>query len=146
MTDKLLKSISKTLKIKKPFLMVDKITNLVLKKKCIGHKKINLNDWFFKSHFVNEPTMPGTLLTESMLQTTVFLIYKSIKPKDERCIITSMQTKFFNKVTKNGSLKIYSNIIKYKKGTVQCKSFINYKKKKICSASFLFIVPSEFKL
>ena len=90
--------------------------------------------------------MPGTLLIESMLQTTVFLIYKSIKLKDEKCIITSMQTKFLNKKTKNGSLKIYSNIIKYKKGTIQCESFINYKKKKICSASFLFIVPSQFKL
>tara|TARA_A100001015_G_scaffold295291_1_gene374100 strand:+ start:386 stop:826 length:441 start_codon:yes stop_codon:yes gene_type:complete len=146
MNNKMLKSISKTLRIKKSFLMIDKITNLVVKKKCIGHKKINLNDWFFKSHFIDEPTMPGTLLIESMLQTTAFLIYKSIKLKNERCIITSTQTKFLNKVNKNGSLKIYSNIIKYKKGTIQCESFINYKNKKICSASFLFIVPSEFKL
>ena len=112
MTDKYLKSISKTLKIKKPFLMVDKITNIVLKKKCIGHKKINLNDWFFKSHFVDEPTMPGTLLTESMLQTTVFLIYKSIKLKDERCIITSMKTKFFNKINKK---RLSQNLFKYYK-------------------------------
>lgn len=136
MKNKFLKSISKTLKIKKPFLMVDKITNIVLKKKCIGHKKINLNDWFFKSHFIDEPTMPGTLLIESMLQTTVFLIYKSIKLKDERCIITSMQTKFLNKINKNGSLKIYSNIIKYRNGTVQCESFINYKKKKYVQLVF----------
>ena len=39
MKNKLLKSISKTLKIKKPFLMIDKITNLVLKKKMYRLQK-----------------------------------------------------------------------------------------------------------
>tara|TARA_A100001015_G_scaffold317810_1_gene435765 strand:+ start:41 stop:481 length:441 start_codon:yes stop_codon:yes gene_type:complete len=146
MKNKFLKPISKILKITKPFLMVDKITNLKIKKSCIGHKKINLNEWFFSSHFIGEPTMPGTLLIESMLQTSAFLIYKSIKLKNERCIIASIQTKLFKKVNKNGSLKIYSNIKKFKKGTIQCESYINYKKVRVCSASFLFILPSEFKL
>ena len=41
--------------------------------------RIKLSDWFFKSHFIGEPTMPGTLQIEAMLQTTVYLIYKSFK-------------------------------------------------------------------
>ena len=29
-----------------------------------------------KSHFINEPVMPGTLQLEAMLQTSAVLIYK----------------------------------------------------------------------
>lgn len=134
------------LKIKKPFLMLDKVTNFKKNKSCVGYKKIKLSDWFFKSHFIGEPTMPGTLQIEAMLQTTVYLIYKSFKKTNERCIISNISTKLINKINKTGNLKIYSKIIKIKKGTVQCESFIIFDKKMTCSGKFFFIIPSKFKV
>ena len=38
--------IVKILKIKRPFLMVDRIVNFKKNKSCTGYKKVNLNDWF----------------------------------------------------------------------------------------------------
>lgn len=139
-------SITKILKIKKPFLMLDKVTNLKKNKSCIGHKKVKMNDWFFKSHFVDEPIMPGTLQIEAMLQTTAYLIYKSLGEIKERCIISNINTKLINKINKTGNMKIYSKIIKKKGGIMQCESFIIFNKKKSCLANFFFIIPSQFKI
>ncbi len=141
-----IENIEKILKIKKPFLMLDKVTSLKKNKSCIGHKKVRLNDWFFKSHFINEPVMPGTLQIEAMLQTTVYLIYKSLGERTERCIISNISTNLLNKIDKTGNLKIYSKIIKKKKGTIQCESFVIFNKKKSCLGKFFFIIPSQFKL
>ncbi len=144
--NKRINSTVKILKIKKPFLMLDKVTNFKKNKSCVGHKKVKLNDWFFKSHFIDEPTMPGTLQIEAMLQTTVYLIYKSLIKMNERCIISNISTRLLNKINKAGNLKIYSKIIKIKKGTVQCESFIIFDKKMTCSGKFFFIIPSKFKI
>ena len=141
-----IENIEKILKIKKPFLMLDKVTSLKKNKSCIGHKKVRLNDWFFKSHFINEPIMPGTLQIEAMLQTTVYLIYKSLTTNKERCIISNISTRLVNKINKTGNLKIHSKIIKIKNGTIQCESYIIFDKKMTCSGKFLFIVPSKFKI
>ena len=134
------------LKIKKPFLMLDKITNFKKNKSCVGHKNIRLSDWFFKSHFIDEPTMPGTLQIEAMLQTTVYLIYKSLNKTDERCIISNISTRLQNKINNSGNLKIYSKIVKIRKGTVQSESYIIFNKKMTCSGKYFFIIPSEFKI
>jgi 3-hydroxyacyl-[acyl-carrier-protein] dehydratase len=136
----------KILKIKEPFLMLDKVTNFKKNKSCVGHKKVKLNDWFFKSHFIDEPTMPGTLQIEAMLQTTVYLIYKSLNKTNERCIISNISTRLLNRINKTGNLKIYSKIIKIKKGTIQCESFIIFDRKMTCSGKFFFIIPSKFKI
>tara|TARA_Y100001958_G_C21204959_1_gene531171 strand:- start:572 stop:1009 length:438 start_codon:yes stop_codon:yes gene_type:complete len=144
--NKKINSMVKILKIRKPFLMLDKVTNFKRNKSCIGHKKVKLKDWFFKSHFIDEPVMPGTLQIEAMLQTTVYLIYKSLNKVNERCIITNISTKLQNKINKTGNLKIYSKIIKIKKGTFQCESFILFNKKMTCSGKFFFIIPSKFKI
>tara|TARA_B100000242_G_C43032914_1_gene481388 strand:- start:1085 stop:1522 length:438 start_codon:yes stop_codon:yes gene_type:complete len=144
--NKMINSIIKVLKIKKPFLMLDKITNFKKNKSCVGRKKVKLNDWFFKSHFINEPTMPGTLQIEAMLQTTVYLIYKSLTKNKERCIISNISTRLIKKINKTGNLKIHSKIIKIKNGTIQCESYIIFDKKMTCSGKFLFIIPSKFKI
>ena len=144
--NKKINSTVKILKIRKPFLMLDKVTNFKKNKSCVGHKKVKLNDWFFKSHFIDEPTMPGTLQIEAMLQTTVYLIYKSFNKMNERCIISNISTRLLHKINKTGNLKIYSKIIKIKKGTVQCESFIIFDKKMTCSGKFFFIIPSKFKI
>lgn len=136
----------KILRIKEPFLMLDKVTNFKKNKSCVGHKKVKLNDWFFKSHFIDEPTMPGTLQIEAMLQTTVYLIYKSLNKTNERCIISNISTRLLNRINKTGNLKIYSKIIKIKKGTIQCESFIIFDRKMTCSGKFFFIIPSKFKI
>ena len=71
------KQIISLMKIKSPFLMIDKIKNIIDLKSSLGIKKINKNSWFFKCHFINDPLMPGTLVEEAMLQTIVSTLYSN---------------------------------------------------------------------
>ncbi len=51
-----------------PFLLVDRVTDLV-KKECIkGFKNVSINEPFFQGHFPQHPIMPGVLVVEALAQ------------------------------------------------------------------------------
>lgn len=51
-----------------PFLLVDKIVEIV-GSKVIGIKNVTINEPFFQGHFPGHPIMPGVLIIEAMAQT-----------------------------------------------------------------------------
>jgi 3-hydroxyacyl-[acyl-carrier-protein] dehydratase len=52
-----------------PFLLVDRIIDVISDESCIGIKNVTFNEPFFQGHFPNRPVMPGVLLIEGMAQT-----------------------------------------------------------------------------
>ena len=124
------KSLIRLLKISDPFLMLDNFLEKKDGEKGEGKKKISLNDWFFKSHFLNEPMMPGTLQIEAMLQTIVLIVYKNSKFNLNRCLITKTKSNFYSKINKAGELKVNAQIIKNEKNFIEAKAIIFFKKKK----------------
>ena len=44
-----------------PFLLVDKMTDVVPGKSATGFKNVTMNEPFFTGHFPNNPVMPGVL-------------------------------------------------------------------------------------
>ena len=138
--------IKKILKIKDPFLMVDKIKIISLNKIAEGVKVVKKNDWYFKCHFFNnEPVMPGTLLIESMLQTTIANLYNK-KKKIKKYFVIKSETNFFLKITKPCTLKIKSKIISKSKGIIISEGSVYLKEKKISYGKFKFIDPETFKI
>jgi len=57
-----------TLPHRYPFLLVDKIIELIPGKKAVGIKKVTTNEEFFNGHFPERPIMPGVLQIEAMAQ------------------------------------------------------------------------------
>jgi 3-hydroxyacyl-[acyl-carrier-protein] dehydratase len=51
-----------------PFLLVDKILEIVPGEKAIGLKNVTINEPFFQGHFPGEPVMPGVLIAEALAQ------------------------------------------------------------------------------
>ncbi len=51
-----------------PFLLVDRIIELELDKRCVGIKNVTNNEPFFSGHFPGNPVMPGVLIMEAMAQ------------------------------------------------------------------------------
>jgi 3-hydroxyacyl-[acyl-carrier-protein] dehydratase len=68
-----------------PFLMVDRITNIVGDQSGIGYKNITYNEPQFLGHFPDNPVMPGVLVLEGMAQTAGVLCIRALpnqsKPK-----------------------------------------------------------------
>ncbi|PIZ33184.1 MAG: 3-hydroxyacyl-[acyl-carrier-protein] dehydratase FabZ [Alphaproteobacteria bacterium CG_4_10_14_0_8_um_filter_37_21] len=70
-------AIKKLLPHRYPFLLVDKVKNIVPFESATGIKMVTANEWYFEGHFPNHPIMPGVLIIEAMAQTAGVLILHS---------------------------------------------------------------------
>jgi len=57
-----------------PFLMIDKMVDIVLGQSAVGVKNVTINEPFFPGHFPSQPVMPGVLIVEAMAQTAATLV------------------------------------------------------------------------
>jgi 3-hydroxyacyl-[acyl-carrier-protein] dehydratase len=58
-----------------PFVMVDRILSLEMKKEIVGLKNVTINEPFFQGHFPTQPIMPGVLILEGMAQVGGIMAY-----------------------------------------------------------------------
>jgi 3-hydroxyacyl-[acyl-carrier-protein] dehydratase len=64
-----------------PFLMIDRIVDLIPGESATGIKNVSVNEPFFAGHFPNHPVMPGVLIIESMAQTSAALVVTTLGPE-----------------------------------------------------------------
>ncbi len=60
-----------------PFLLVDRVLEVVRNEYAIGLKNVTLNEPFFQGHFPDYRVMPGVLVIEAMAQVGGVLVYYS---------------------------------------------------------------------
>jgi len=77
-------AIEKILPHRYPFLLVDKIINLIPGERVIGIKNVTMNEPYFMGHFPNHPIMPGVLIVEAMAQTGSILILDALENPEEK--------------------------------------------------------------
>src|SRR5260221_4140431 len=56
-----------------PFLMIDKVVDVVANQRATGVKNVSINENYFQGHFPARPVMPGVLIIEAMAQTAAAL-------------------------------------------------------------------------
>ena len=62
-----------------PFLMIDRVVDLVPDRSAIGVKNVSINESYFQGHFPRQPVMPGVLVIECMAQTAAVLVVETLK-------------------------------------------------------------------
>jgi 3-hydroxyacyl-[acyl-carrier-protein] dehydratase len=67
-----------------PFLLVDRVTDLVVDQSVKGYKNITINEELFNGHFPGQPIFPGVLILEAMAQLSGVLAFESkgMRPAD----------------------------------------------------------------
>ena len=83
-----------------PFLLVDRVVNMVEGKSALGIKNVSINEPFFAGHFPSAPVMPGVLIIEAMAQTAGVLVCKSVlkNPQEKLVFFSSIEEVKFRKI------------------------------------------------
>lgn len=73
-----------------PFLMIDRVVDVVANLRATGIKNLSINESFFQGHFPSRPVMPGVLVIEAMAQTAAVLVVHTLGPGSEGKLVYFM--------------------------------------------------------
>ncbi|MDQ1078691.1 3-hydroxyacyl-ACP dehydratase FabZ [Pseudoroseomonas cervicalis] len=93
-----------------PFLLVDRVVDMVLGESATGIKNVTINENFFQGHFPAHPVMPGVLIIEAMAQTAAVLVVETLGPSAHGKIVYFMSienAKFRRPVGPGDQLRIH---------------------------------------
>ncbi len=101
-----------------PFLMIDRVSDLIPNKSAIGIKNVSINEPHFQGHFPDKPIMPGVLIIEAMAQTAGVLVVHSLGNETHGKLVYFMSVenaKFRNPVLPGDVLKIHVETKQHRK-------------------------------
>lgn len=96
-----------------PFLMVDRVTDIVPGESAVGIKNVTVNEPYFQGHFPTRPIMPGVLIVESMAQTAGVLVVQTLGGDAEGKLVYFMSiesARFRKPVTPGDSLRVHVEV------------------------------------
>ncbi|HEU0218922.1 MAG TPA: 3-hydroxyacyl-ACP dehydratase FabZ [Stellaceae bacterium] len=73
-----------------PFLMIDKVVDVVANERATGIKRVSADEYYFRGHFPARPVMPGVLIIEAMAQTAAVLVVHTLGPASEGKLVYFM--------------------------------------------------------
>ena len=92
-----------------PFLMIDKVIEMVPGESAVGVKNVSINEQHFIGHFPGKPVMPGVLIIEAMAQTSAVLVVETLGKEAEGKLVYFMsidEARFRKPVVPGDSLHI----------------------------------------
>ena len=72
-----------------PFLLVDRIIELVPKERIVGIKQVTIGEQFFQGHFPGAPVMPGVLIVEALAQVGAILALREMENREQKLVLFS---------------------------------------------------------
>src|ERR1700761_9135405 len=67
-----------------PFLLIERLTDIVLNESATAYKAVSINEPHFMGHFPDFAVMPGVLIVEAMAQAAGALVVHSLGAVSER--------------------------------------------------------------
>lgn len=123
------KAIQKILPHRYPFLLVDKIIDLIPREKVVGIKNVTNNEPFFPGHFPGHPIMPGVLIVEAMAQVGgIMLLNAQDEPEGKLVYFTGIdKVKFRKSVHPGDQIRFEVEMMKFRRSfcKIAGKAFVD---------------------
>ena len=114
-----------------PFLLVDRITEIIRTKRIVAIKNVTANEPYFVGHFPDHPIMPGVLVVEAMAQAGGVLLLTEFPDRDERLLLFTgiEKAKFRRPVAPGDQLRIEVDVLVWRgtAGRMQGKAYVGDK-------------------
>jgi 3-hydroxyacyl-[acyl-carrier-protein] dehydratase len=134
-----LQEIQKLLPHRYPFLLVDRVSEIVPGQKLIAYKNVTINEPFFEGHFPGHPVMPGVLIIEALAQAAALLACKSGSDVSNKVIyLMGVDNARFRKpVVPGDRLQLEVEIVKHKGDVWKEKGVATVDGARVAEAEFL---------
>lgn len=127
-----------------PFLLIDRITEVLPGQYANGYKNVTNNEWYIPVHFPGDPNMPGCLQVEAMAQilTVAILTMDGLEGK----IVHGYKHAgtFHREITPGDRLDMYAKILSFKRGLCygSVKGYVE--NELACELESTIIIPDIF--
>ncbi len=98
-----------------PFLLVDRVRDIVPATSATGIKNVSVNEPYFEGHFPAEPVMPGVLIVEALAQTSAVLVGLTLDLADKGPLVYFMNIdncKFRRKVGPGDVVELHVTVLR----------------------------------
>ena len=98
--------IKKLIPHRPPFLLIDRVKNVVLGSEGTGIKMVSGNEPYFAGHFPDFPIMPGVLIVEALAQTASVMVAVTVPDitKDKLVFFTTVENARFRQPVRPGDI------------------------------------------
>lgn len=110
-----IKDILKILPHRYPFLLVDRITEMVPGVRAVGIKNVTANEPQFTGHWPGNPVMPGVLMLEAMAQVGGIFLLSEADAAGKHAVFAGMDAvRFRRQVVPGDQLTISADLVRRK--------------------------------
>jgi beta-hydroxyacyl-ACP dehydratase FabZ len=104
-----------------PFLLVDRVIELVPQQRIVAIKNVTMNEPFFQGHFPGAPVMPGVLIIEALAQAGAVLLLSDIPDRASKLVyFTGIdEARFRRPVVPGDQIRLTMEVLKLRSRT--CK-------------------------
>jgi len=123
-----------------PFIMIDRIIELVPGEKVVALKNVTINEPFFQGHFPGEPIMPGVLIIEAMGQAGAVLAAESMDLENKGSLIFFMgmdKVKFRKPVVPGDQLIFEIKFLKQRSQAFKMSGIASVDDKRVAQAELM---------
>ena len=125
-----------------PYLLIDVAEEVIPGKSAKGFKNLTINDWWFEVHFPDDPSMPGALQIEAIVQLGALMVTTLPGNKGKVVYLTSANNlKFIKKIVPGDRLDIVTELMRWKRGLGNCTGAGYVSGEKVCSLDFNIVMP-----
>ena len=99
-----------------PFLLLDRIVELVPGERVVGIKNVTANEPFFQGHFPDFPVMPGVLILEVLAQAGAAMMLKAAEDAGGKVpyLAGIDKAKFRRPVVPGDQLRLELNVLRWR--------------------------------